>query len=255
MEERALNIRNTRILAIEDDPSMIKLISTILKSEGYDVITAQNGVDGITTAKESKPDIILLDLMLPEMSGWEVLRDVRSNEEIADTYILLLTAIGDESSRVVGLERGADDYITKPFNPEELVARIEVITRRMHSAGTSQKKSDSRDFSKIVIEKDEGYMVVEACDVVFVQRQGDFTLIHLKDAVYATTDRLAEIGKHLPGDLFFRVHRSYIVNLNEIAEIGRGDGDTLNLILKDKDRSSVPVSRMHSAELKKILRI
>lgn len=121
-----------KVLVIEDDPAILRGLADNLEFEGYDVSTATDGESGYRLHGNCKPDLIILDLMLPRMSGLEVCRKLRA--EGTQTPILMLTARSDESDRVVGLDLGADDYMTKPFSVSELMARIRAILRRTRSS-------------------------------------------------------------------------------------------------------------------------
>ena len=118
----------TKILAIEDDPAILRGLADNLRFEGYDVVTAGDGETGYNLQREHKPDLILLDLMLPRMSGFELCRKLRG--EGVQTPILMLTARSEEADRVLGLDLGADDYLTKPFSVRELMARVRALLRR-----------------------------------------------------------------------------------------------------------------------------
>jgi len=115
------------ILVVDDDPHIIELTTLYLEQEGYRVISARDGAQALRQAREGGPALMVLDLMLPEVDGWEVCRRVRAE---SDLPILMLTARDDDVDKIVGLELGADDYLTKPFNPRELVARVRAILRR-----------------------------------------------------------------------------------------------------------------------------
>jgi len=118
----------TTVLTIEDDPAILRGLADNLRFEGYDVITAADGETGYHLQKERKPDLIVLDLMLPRMSGFELCRKLRG--EGIQTPILMLTARSEEPDRVLGLDLGADDYVTKPFSVRELMARVRALLRR-----------------------------------------------------------------------------------------------------------------------------
>ena len=120
----------TRILVVEDDPAILRGLSDNLRLESYEVVTAADGAAGDRLAHEARPDLIVLDLMLPKLSGYELCRKLRS--EGLTTPILMLTARGEEADRVLGLDLGADDYVTKPFSVRELLARIRALLRRAH---------------------------------------------------------------------------------------------------------------------------
>ena len=125
------------ILVVEDETSIHNVIRTYLENEDFRVICVDNGPDALVAAGEHHPDLIILDLMLPGMDGMEVTARLR---EESDVYILMLTARSDEADRVAGLRIGADDYLTKPFSPRELVARVEAILRRQRSGGPAASK-------------------------------------------------------------------------------------------------------------------
>jgi two-component system OmpR family response regulator len=116
-----------KILVVEDDKTMLEVLKYNLKKDGYDVVTATNGIQALDVARNAKPDLIILDIMLPELSGLDVCRTLRKELTVP---ILMLTAKGEEIDKVVGLEIGADDYVTKPFSMKELLARIRAIMRR-----------------------------------------------------------------------------------------------------------------------------
>lgn len=122
----------TSILVVEDDPAILRALADNLKYESYTVLTAMDGESGYKLIRDKKPDLVVLDLMLPKMSGYEVCRKVR--DEGINTPILMLTARGEETDRVLGLDMGADDYVTKPFSIRELLARIRALLRRIQNA-------------------------------------------------------------------------------------------------------------------------
>ena len=120
----------TRVLVVDDEPDAVELIEYNLNGAGYQVFTAANGTKALEMARRHQPDVIVLDLMLPEVDGIEVCKTLRRNPETTEIPILMLTAKADEIDQVIGLEVGADDYVTKPFSPRELVLRIKNILRR-----------------------------------------------------------------------------------------------------------------------------
>jgi two-component system, OmpR family, alkaline phosphatase synthesis response regulator PhoP len=123
------------ILIIEDDLQILRVVEGYLRQAGYQVVTAADGVTGLSQAFKVKPNLLVLDLMLPELDGLEVARQLRASSDVAlsGMYIIMLTARVEETERVVGLELGADDYVTKPFSPRELVARVRAALRRLES--------------------------------------------------------------------------------------------------------------------------
>jgi len=128
---RALrSVSMKRVLIIEDDRDIVELVRYNLANEGFQVTAAFDGGTGLSTLKKTPPDLLLLDLMLPKLSGLEICREIRKDDSLNRLPILMLTARGDEADRVVGLEMGADDYVTKPFSPRELLARVKALLRR-----------------------------------------------------------------------------------------------------------------------------
>jgi DNA-binding response OmpR family regulator len=138
----------SRILVVEDDPAILRGLADNLKFESYEVLTAGDGEAGYRLLRETKPDLLILDLMLPRMSGYELCRKARS--EGISTPILMLTARGEEADRVLGLDLGADDYVTKPFSVRELLARVRAILRR--GAGPPKPMPDDLRFSDVVVD-------------------------------------------------------------------------------------------------------
>ncbi len=119
--------RKGKLLIIDDDTNLVEAIELYLSGAGYDIVTAANGVQGMQQMYSQRPDMIILDVMMPKMDGWEACRRIR---EISDVPIIMLTARGQESDRVMGLKLGADDYVAKPFSLKELEARVEAVLRR-----------------------------------------------------------------------------------------------------------------------------
>jgi two-component system alkaline phosphatase synthesis response regulator PhoP len=124
-----------KILVIDDEPKIVEICQDYLKAAGFEVVSAGDGLKGLAAARREKPDLVVLDLMMPGMDGLDVCRNLRRE---SNTPIIMLTARVEESDKLVGLELGADDYITKPFSPRELVARVRVVLRRASGDPTSE---------------------------------------------------------------------------------------------------------------------
>ncbi len=123
----------TKILVIDDEPTIVNLVQAYLKPEGYEVFTATDGPSGLKAARAFKPDLVVLDVMLPGMDGLELLSRLRRESQV---YVILLTARTEETDKIVGLSVGADDYVTKPFSPRELVARVKAAMRRVQTGSS-----------------------------------------------------------------------------------------------------------------------
>jgi DNA-binding response OmpR family regulator len=121
-------VKQFRILVVDDEERIVNFLRSKLKASGYEVLTASNGLEGLEQAQAQEPDLIVLDLLMPKMDGLEMLKELRSFSTVP---VIILTAKGADTDRIKGLQLGADDYLPKPFNPDELVARIETIRRRL----------------------------------------------------------------------------------------------------------------------------
>lgn len=129
---------NFKILVVDDEPSILKLVTAYLQSEKYDFMTAKDGISALKAVRSYRPDIIILDIMLPGMDGIEVLGQLRRE---SDAYVIMLTARSEETDKIIGLSVGADDYLTKPFSPRELMARIKAVRRRLHTSSPRDSRS------------------------------------------------------------------------------------------------------------------
>jgi DNA-binding response OmpR family regulator len=119
-----------RVLIVDDEPRIVRIVQAYLERDGYQVLTASDGQTALATVRREQPDLLVLDLMLPEVSGWDVCRALRRDPATEALPIIMLTARDEPSDRIVGLELGADDYLVKPFDPNELVARVHAVLRR-----------------------------------------------------------------------------------------------------------------------------
>jgi two-component system alkaline phosphatase synthesis response regulator PhoP len=162
----------TKILVIDDEPSIINVVSAYLKPEGYEVFTAADGNAGLKAARAFKPDLIILDLMLPGIDGIELLTRLRRE---SDVYVIMLTARTDETDKIVGLSVGADDYVTKPFSPRELTARVKAALRRIKTGSTSDEERSVLSFKHVRI--DVGAHTVTVDDVPVELTSIEFDLL------------------------------------------------------------------------------
>jgi two-component system alkaline phosphatase synthesis response regulator PhoP len=129
-----------KILVIEDDPATLRLIDYSLRHEGYQVLTASNGLEGLRKAHDAEPDLIILDVMLPGMDGFEICHSLRSEPDTAQLPILMLSAKAQEIDKDTGLKVGADDYLAKPADPSEIVSRVEsLLATKKHAAQAREK--------------------------------------------------------------------------------------------------------------------
>jgi two-component system phosphate regulon response regulator PhoB len=148
-----------RVLVVDDEPDIVALVAYHLAKSGYSVSTATSGPDGLALARRDKPSLVVLDLMLPGLSGLEVMQQLRADPRTGRIAVLMLTARREESQRIEGLTLGADDYLTKPFSPQELVLRVAAILRRVR--GGESEKSEVEDFGTLRIDRTAHRVTVE----------------------------------------------------------------------------------------------
>jgi len=129
---------NKKILVVEDDPSALRLIQYTLQYEGYEVLTATNGLAGLKKAQNEEPDLVILDVMLPGMDGFEICHRLRGEPQTADLPILMLSAKAQEADKITGLKVGADDYVTKPADTAEIIRRVERLLAQKAAAGSKR---------------------------------------------------------------------------------------------------------------------
>ena len=128
---------NGKILVVEDDKNICELLGLYLENEGYNVYSVNDGESAVREFQTFQPDLVILDIMLPRMDGWQVCREIR---KVSEKPIIMVTAKGETFDKVLGLELGADDYIVKPFDPKEIVARIKAVLRRTHVSAATERK-------------------------------------------------------------------------------------------------------------------
>jgi two-component system phosphate regulon response regulator PhoB len=152
-----------RVLVVDDEPDIVALVAYHLAKSGYAVLTATSGPEGLALARREKPSLIVLDLMLPGLSGQEVMGQLRADQTTARIAVLMLTARREESDRIHGLTLGADDYLTKPFSPQELVLRVGAILRRVKSG--SGESSEVQEIGPLNIDRTAHRVTVDGRDV------------------------------------------------------------------------------------------
>jgi two-component system, OmpR family, alkaline phosphatase synthesis response regulator PhoP len=163
----------TRILIVEDDPDIAELVARYLDKAGYATERANSGREALNAISERPPDLVVLDLMLPHVDGLEVCRMLRSHDSTAAIPIIMLTARGEESERIVGLELGADDYLAKPFSPNELVARVRALLRRAHRGAAADSAAMSRPlaYGSIALDTDRHIVSSGGKDVALTAKE------------------------------------------------------------------------------------
>lgn len=166
--------KGQKILIADDEPDILEIIQYNLVKDGYEVILARDGDEALTKAKVHKPDLIILDIMMPKKNGVEVCEILRLQPSFKETLIIFLTALSDESSQIQGLEKGADDFISKPISPKVLISRVNALFRRTHKEQNSQTtiKIDNIEINPVKYE-----VKVDGQSVILAKKE--FELLHL----------------------------------------------------------------------------
>ena len=199
------------VLIVEDDNNIAELLQMYLEKEGYAVTIAPDGGQGVSKFRAIKPDLVLLDLMLPVMDGWAVCKTIRAESQVP---IIMLTAKGETSDKVSGLKGGADDYITKPFEMKEVLARIEAVLRR--SGNSVEKKANKLVFDRLIIDMDAFELTVDGKKIDTPPKEMEL-LFHLASSpnrVYTRNQLLDEVW----GFDYFGDSRTVDVHIKRLRE-------------------------------------
>ena len=211
------------VLIVEDDRNIAELLQLYLEKEGYAVTIAGDGGAGLTKFRAIKPDLVLLDVMMPVMDGWSVCRAIRAESQVP---VIMLTAKGETDDKVTGLKNGADDYITKPFEMKEVLARIEAVLRR--SSGTvTETKARRVTFDKLVIDMDSFELIVDGKKVDTPPKEMEllFYLASSPNRVYTRNPLLDEVW----GFDYFGDSRTVDVHIKRLREKLEGVSDKWTL--------------------------
>jgi two-component system phosphate regulon response regulator PhoB len=218
-----------RILVVDDEPDIVALVAYHLAKAGYRVATAANGHDALSAARRERPALLVLDLMLPGMSGFDVLTELRADAATRDVAVLLLTARKEEPDRIQGLSLGADDYLTKPFSPQELVLRVAAILRRV---GAALAPSDVLTVGAIDIDRGAHRVSVEGAEVELTPTEFKLllTLAERRGRVQARAHLLETVWEAAPDiqtrtvDMHIQRLRSKLGPAGDLVETVRGFG-------------------------------
>lgn len=208
----------SKILVVDDELNICELLKLYLENEGYTVFTANDGQAAVTAFQQKAPDLVLLDIMLPKMDGWQVCREIRKT---SSAPIIMLTAKGETEDKVSGLEMGADDYIVKPFEVKELLARVHAVLRRTGDDG--KPKSKKLTFDKLVINLDSYELIVDGKKIDTPPKEMEL-LYHLAatpNRVYTRNQLLDEVW----GFDYFGDSRTVDVHIKRLREKLEGVSD------------------------------
>ena len=202
-----------KILVVDDEKKIVDIVKAYLERDSYKVIVAYDGRLALQMARSEFPDLIILDLMLPEVSGWDVCRALRTESNVP---IIMLTALDDDSDKIVGLELGADDYVVKPFNPKELVSRVRAVLRRAEGAAVKMKRIELADLC-IDLEKHEVKLGDKLVELTLTEFELLRVLAEAPGRVYSRMQLLDKVqGSAYEG--YERTIDSHIKNLRKKVE-------------------------------------
>ncbi|WP_156309214.1 response regulator transcription factor [Sphingobacterium endophyticum] len=207
---------NQKILVVDDESDIVELISYNLTKEGYQVYTASNGKEAIKVAKEVFPDLIILDVMMPEMDGIEACRLMRSMPEFKQVFMVFLTARSEEYSEIAGFHVGADDYIAKPIKPRALMSRINAILRRNTTEVIDDQVSDKLEIADLIIDRDS--FLVYRGDEKFVLAKKEFELLYLLASKPNKVFTREQILKAIWEDSVVVTNRTIDVHIRKLRE-------------------------------------
>ena len=202
---------NKKILIADDEPDILEIITYNLHKEGYKIETAKNGIEALDKVAAFKPDLVILDIMMPKMTGVEVCKILRSKADYNDTLIIFLTALSDESSQIKGLETGADDYINKPISPKVLVSRVNAIFRRL-------QKEDGKVITagNMAINPERFLVTLDGKDIVLAKKE--FELLYLLATKPGRVFLRNEILNHVWGTEVIVGDRTIDVHIRKIRQ-------------------------------------
>ncbi len=201
------------ILVVDDEQDLLDLIEYNLRKEGFEVLRADNGLDGISMAREYKPNLVLLDIMMPQMDGIEVCDRMRDDAELKNIPIIFLTARSDEKTEVESLNKGADDFITKPISTTKLISRIKAVLRRFDG---NEEKIQKLKVHDLEIDKDR-YLVIKGKEEFQLPRKEFELLYYLASKRGKVRDRQTLLNK-VWGDNIYVVDRTVDVHVRKIRE-------------------------------------
>ncbi|MBF4508913.1 MAG: response regulator [Aeromicrobium sp.] len=237
----------TRILLVDDDLSLAAGLKNALERGGYTVLVVAQGARALEAAERFRPDVVLLDVMMPGMDGWTVLQRFRANPPTENLPVIMLTSADTEAAKVKGFSLGADDYVTKPFGLQELRCRIGAILRR-----TAAAPGDEEAVTIPVVTGTSGVDLIRASDVYYIEGVRNYTYVHTFDGRSLCRLTLRELEeRHIKG--FMRVQRSFIVNLEHIKGCGWVTRSSYQLRLADLAGTTISVSRALIPEVQRVL--
>jgi two-component system, OmpR family, response regulator VanR len=230
------------VLLVDDDVAVVDMIRMGFEIDGIRVLSAGDGSEAIEILDAEDVDVVVLDIMMPKVDGWMALMEMRSNPETSDVPVIMLTAKTQDLAKILAFKQGVQQYVTKPFNVQELSARVQSLAvGRRKMMGESSRQGEG-DFRKLAVRKGGRTILLSIDDIVFLSARNKSTYAHTDDNQYLVDLTLGELEEKLGRESFTRIHRSYMINLNRVREIVRADGAYV-VVASDRDETQIPVAR------------
>ena len=231
-----------RVLVMDDDQAIVDMIRMGLVADGMIVLEASDGGEGIELLSRERVDVVVLDIMMPQVDGWMALMDIRNDPATAEIPVIMLTAKTQDQAKILAFKQGVQQYVTKPFNIAELSARIESLARPIRGTASAASPGTDSEFRKLAVRKGGRTVLLDIGDIVLLSARNKSTYAHTYENQYLVDMTLGELEERLARESFTRVHRSHLVNLNMIREILRVDGSYV-VVASDRDETHIPVAR------------
>jgi DNA-binding response OmpR family regulator len=231
-----------RVLVMDDDEALVEMIRMGLSADGMIVFGAPDGAEGVELLGRERIDVVVLDIMMPQVDGWMALMDIRSDPATASLPVIMLTAKTQDQAKILAFRQGVQQYVTKPFNLTELSARIESLARGIGGPPGGAGGGAESEFRKIAVRKGGRTVLLDIDDIVLLSARNKSTYAHTYENQYLVDLTLGELEERLSRESFSRVHRSHLVNLNKVREILRVDGSYV-VVASDRDETHIPVAR------------
>ena len=236
-----------KILLVDDDLQLARGLKTALELHGCLVRVVERGSQALETATQFRPDLVLLDVMMPGVDGWDVLSQLRGNPNTETVPVIMLTASSADSAKLKGFSLGADDFVTKPFSLQELQYRVDAVLRRTRARANAEPECLIP-----VLVGTSGHELLQSADVYFAEGIRNYTYVHTYDSRHLSRLSLGALDdRHIEN--FMRVHRSFIVNLTHVSGCGWVNRSAYRLRLGDLARTPIPVSRPLVSEVQRRL--
>lgn len=243
-----------RLLVIEDDENILANVKYLLSANGYEIITANNGSEGYKLAKKNIPDLIISDIMMPGIDGYELKKKLDSNNRTSSIPFIFLTAKADMQDLRMGMNLGADDYLVKPFKTKDLLEAVEIRLKKAVVVERTPEKIESPDKFKyedrIFVDLKDKQMFIKISEIKSIQAEGAYTTVTLiDDKKYLIRKLLKEWEEVLPSENFIRIHRGTIINLDYVVKLDKWFNRTYKVYLKGNNEA-LDISQRFAVKLK-----